>query len=169
MYFKLTLYFWHFVHIKKSKRSKQITLQTVQLAFILRTNFYKEKIIPTRNAILTEQLDSSFRSSQLVSCLADVLTVLSLLNCDHSQSCVRKFVCNSEMWNPVMLIIGKGDLILLPWNGWWWVGFNVTFQIHIELEGLTKSWSWYDDHGREFNFHSNVTWRQNIFIVVCLE
>lgn len=103
-----------------------------------------------------EQVNFGLSLAQLVNGLTDVVAVLSLFNGDHPNGRVGEFIGCCEMRNAVMLVVRQLHVIFDPNDGRQRICFDVTFQIHVVLQGLTQSRSWHCDHWSEFNFQINI-------------
>jgi len=76
------------------------------------------------------------------------------------------------MYKPVVLIIGQLNIVLDPDNSRWWICFNMTLQIHVILQCLSKPWPRSRYHWSKLDFNGDVpscTFAHPIFshAVVC--
>ena len=62
----------------------------------------------------------------------------------------------STTYKPVVLIIGQLNIVFDPDNSRWWVCFNMTLQIHVILQCLSKPWPWSRYHWCKLDFNSDV-------------
>lgn len=95
--------------------------------------------------------------TQLIGSLANIVTILSLLNGNNANGGIGKFISCRKMRHTVMLIVRQLNLVLKPHDCWQWVRFDMTLKIHVILQGLTESWTWHGDERCEFYLEIDVT------------
>lgn len=101
-------------------------------------------------------MHTRFGLTQLIDGFANVITVLTLLNCNHTNCGIGEFVGSGEMRDTVMLVVRELNFVFDPHDCWQWICLDVTFQIHVVLKGLSKTWPWYGNNWSEFNFQIDV-------------
>lgn len=104
-----------------------------------------------------EQIHSRLGLSESVGGLAHIISVLALLNGDHTQRRVGVLVGGGEMGDAVVLVVGQLDVVLGPDDGRWRVRLDVALQIHVVLQSLSQPGLWHSDHWGELHFHVDVT------------
>lgn len=104
-----------------------------------------------------EQMYLCLSLAQLVHRLANVVAVLTLLNCNHTDGRISEFIGGGKVRDTVMLIVRQLHVVLDPNNGWQRISFDMALQIHVILKGLTKARTRNSDDGCEFNFQIDVT------------
>lgn len=113
-----------------------------------------------RQKKLTEQFDGPLGRSQLIGGLAHVLSVLSFFDCDYPKGCISKFIRNGEMRDAVVLVVGQGDFFFFPGDRGRRVRLYVTFEIHVELQGLAETWTRHSYDGSKFNLDGDVSYQE---------
>lgn len=104
-----------------------------------------------------EEMDFRFVLSQLVDSLAFVVAVLTLLDCDDAQSRVGELIGGGEVRDAVVLVVRQNDVVLDPDDCGWWIGFDVTFNVHVVLQSLPETRTRGSDDRRELDFQVDVS------------
>lgn len=104
-----------------------------------------------------EEMDFRFVLSQLVDSLALVVTVLTLLDRDDAQSRVGELIGGGEVRDAVVLVVRQDDVVLDPDDCGWWIGFNVTLDVHVVLQSLTQTRTRGGDDRRELDFQVDIS------------
>lgn len=104
-----------------------------------------------------EEIDTRLSIAKTICGLAHIVTILTLLDCDHTQRGIGILIGGGKVRDNIVLIVGQLYVILGPDNCRRWVCLNVALQIHVILQSLTEAGTWHCDNRCKFNLHIDIT------------
>lgn len=103
-----------------------------------------------------EEIDARLRLSKAIGGLAHIISVLALLNGDHTERRVGVLVGGGKVRDAVVLVVGQLNVVLGPHDGRWRIGLNVALQVHVVLQSLSQTRTRHGDHWCELHLHVDV-------------
>lgn len=104
-----------------------------------------------------EEIDTRLSIAKTICGLAHIVTILTLLDCDHTQRGIGVLISGGKVRDNIVLIVGQLNIILGPDNRWWGIRLDVALQIHVILQRLSQTWPWHSDNRCKFNLHIDIT------------